>query len=161
MEVDGALVPQKEPFAAEDIGERALLLCKGWSGDKLFRTAYLRENGLRFSEGAFPSAGVVFGVLAGGKTAVSREAVLRTQDEDCIRYRKNLMKSATDVYLAMLSAEEVLKRSGKAEALKKSFLTWCIEFAVWAYQKSGEKKRETREIIREKIEPWLKITEHG
>lgn len=159
--VDGALVPQKEPFAAEDIGERALLLCKSWSGDKLFRTAYLRENGLRFSEGAFPSAGVVFGVLACGKTAVSREAVLRTQDEDCVKYRKNPMKSATDVYLAMLSAEEALKRSGKAEALKKSFLTWCIEFAVWAYQKSGEKKRETREIIREKIEPWLKITEHG
>lgn len=117
--VDGALVPQKEPFAAEDIGERALLLCKGWSGDKLFRTAYLRENGLRFSEGAFPSAGVVFGVLACGKTAVSREAVLRTQDEDCVKYRKNPMKSATDVYLAMLSAEEALKRSGKAEALKK------------------------------------------
>lgn len=159
--VDGALVPQKEPFAAEDIGERALLLCKGWSGDKLFRTAYLRENGLRFSEGAFPSAGVVFGVLAGGNTAVSREAVLRTQDEDCIRYRKNPMKSATDVYLAILSAEEALKRSGKAEAMKKSFRTWCIEFAVWAYQMSGEKKRETREIIREKIEPWLKITEHG
>ena len=136
--VDGALVPQKEPFAAEDIGERALLLCKGWSGDKLFRSAYLRESGLRFGEGAFSSAGVVFGVLAGGNTAVSREAVLRTQDEDCIRYRKNPMKSATDVYLAILSAEEALKRSGKAEAMKKSFRTWCIEFAVWAYQMSGE-----------------------
>ena len=159
--VDDVLKLGEKAYTAEELGERALLLCKSWSGDKLFRTAYLRENGLRFSEGAFPSAGVVFGVLACGKTAVSREAVLRTQDEDCVKYRKNPMKSATDVYLAMLSAEEALKRSGKAEALKKSFLTWCIEFAVWAYQKSGEKKRETREIIREKIEPWLKITEHG
>lgn len=159
--VDNVLKLGERAYTAEELGERALLLCKSWSGDKLFRTAYLRENGLRFSEGAFPSAGVVFGVLAGGNTAVSREAVLRTQDEDCIRYRKNPMKSATDVYLAILSAEEALKRSGKAEAMKKSFRTWCIEFAVWAYQMSGEKKRETREIIREKIEPWLKITEHG
>lgn len=159
--VDDVLKLGEKAYTAEGLGERALLLCKSWSGDKLFRTAYLRENGLRFSEGAFPSAGVVFGVLTCGKTAVSRETVLRTQDEDCVKYRKNPMKSATDVYLAMLSAEEALKRSGKAEALKKSFLTWCIEFAVWAYQKSGEKKRETREIIREKIEPWLKITEHG
>ena len=159
--VDDAIKLNAGAYTAEELGERALLLCRGWSGDKLFRTAYLRESGLRFSERAFSSVGVVFGTIAGGKVAVSGEPTLTTQDEECIRYRKNPMRSAADVPLAMLLAEEALKSNGKADRLKKSFRTWCIKFAVWAYQRSGEKKRETRETIREKIEPWLKITEHG
>lgn len=160
--VDGALVPQKEPFAAEDIGERALLLCKGWSGDKLFRTAYLRESGLRFGEGAFSSVPFVFGTLVCGKTAVSKEPVLYTQDVECVKYRRSPKKSASDIQAAMLALEAMLKKEGKWEAFEKSFRTWCIEFAVWNYNVApAEGKAEVRTAIREQIEPWLKITEHG
>ncbi len=160
--VDGALVPQKEPFAAEDIGERALLLCKGWSGDKLFRSAYLRESGLRFGEGAFSSVPFVFGTLVCGKTAVSKEPVLYTQDVECVKYRRSPKKSASDIQAAMLALEAMLKKEGKWEAFEKSFRTWCIEFAVWNYNvASAEGKAEVRTAIREQIEPWLKITEHG
>ena len=108
--VDGALVPQKEPFAAEDIGERALLLCKGWSGDKLFRSAYLRESGLRFGEGAFSSVPFVFGTLVCGKSAVSKEPVLYTQDVECVKYRRSPKKSASDIQAAMLALEAMLKK---------------------------------------------------
>ena len=160
--VDGALVPQKEPFAAEDIGERALLLCKGWSGDKLFRSAYLRESGLRFGEGAFSSVPFVFGTLVCGKTAVSKEPVLYTQDVECVKYRRSPKKSASDIQAAMLALEAMLKKEGKWEAFEKSFRTWCIEFAVWNYNVApAEGKAEVRAAIREQIEPWLKITEHG
>ena len=160
--VDDVLKLGEKAYTAEELGERALLLCKSWSGDKLFRTAYLRENGLRFGEGAFSSVPFVFGTLVCGKTAVSKEPVLYTQDVECVKYRRSPKKSASDIQAAMLALEAMLKKEGKWEAFEKSFRTWCIEFAVWNYNVApAEGKAEVRTAIREQIEPWLKITEHG
>ncbi|MCD8316569.1 MAG: glycosyltransferase [Eggerthellaceae bacterium] len=119
----------KEVFSWEDSPDEIFLCFQTWPWNKLFRTRFVRDEGLRFQESIGRSEDVQFVFRA----LVKAERIAYI-DERLINYRTARTDSAMstkdesprDIIEAASSLRDYLIAQNLYEPLKKSFLTWAL-----------------------------------
>ncbi|MBQ6622435.1 MAG: glycosyltransferase [Mogibacterium sp.] len=113
--------------------ENIFRMFNGWAWDKLFRRAFIEEQGLRYQElRTTNDMYFVFMALAKAKRIV-------TLDECLIHQRVNLKgslsrtreKSWKCFYEGLRAMQEDLEASGLMETYGRAFRNWCVNFSLW------------------------------
>ena len=145
-------LPQQQPFAGTDVEENLFRAFVGWAWDKLFRRAFVEENGLRFQEQRttndllFTYSALVRAqristmnnVLAYHRKASGSLSVTREQSWDCF-------------YAALLALRQQLRDWGLYERFERDFVNYALHFCLWnldtlrgsAYRRLYERLRES------------------
>lgn len=127
------LLPDRRPFAGKDVKEDIFRLFVGWTWDKLFRTAFIRETGLQFAR--LPSSNDLSFAFAA--IAVARR-IDWTDGEPAIhhRIRSGSISTSRDrtwdsFRAALLELRENLKRLGIFERFERDYVNYCLYFGFW------------------------------
>ncbi len=145
------LLPDCQPFSPEDAAPSLFQFCMGWAWDKLFRTEWIRKEGIRFpelrnSEDMF----FVFTALFKAKRICWLDDVLVTQRTDVGTSLSNSRNKAPFCFydcLVMLRKE--LEKAGCWIAYESSYVDWVLEFTSWNIKTLDVRARQqVRERLR-------------
>lgn len=158
------LMPHGDRFSWRDNTENLFTFCIGWAWDKLYRREFLNKTNLQFqSLRTSNDAYFVFSSLYKAKS-------IYFLDERLILQTRNLKSSLSQTrdkswecfYEAIKAIKEDMISFGVYDDLEKSFMNWCVQFIVWNYTTlSLDTKQELLYKIKNEIEPYLNICDHG
>lgn len=125
-------LPQKEPFKGTDIKDHALQVFNGWAWDKLFRRAFILENGITYQEiRSTNDACFVFCAVLRAERIITLPDVLahyRRSDDQLSSTRE---KSWGCCYEALVAIREQLQRWGMFERFEQDFVNYSAELTLW------------------------------
>ncbi len=127
------LLPEKRPFAGKDIPKNAFRLFVGWTWDKLFRTAFVRETGLQFAR--LPSSNdlsFTFAAIAAARRIDWREGAAVIHH----RIYAGSISTSRDrtwdsFHAALLELRENLKQLGIFDRFEQDYINYCLYFSFW------------------------------
>lgn len=126
------LLPEERVFAGTDVRKDVFKLFVGWAWDKLFRTSFVRENGLQFQE--IRTTNDMLFVFS----AVVKADRIGTMDDVLIHHRKDVgslsvtrEKSWRCFYEALTALREQLRAWDLYERFERDYLNYCVHAALW------------------------------
>lgn len=149
-------------FSPEEAADTLFQFTYGWPWDKLYRTDFIRKNGLRFPPLRNSEDLVfVFSALA----CSERIALL---PEVLVHHRVNRRGSVSNSrhldpevpYRAVCLFREELERRGRYERYQRSFLNWAMPFLVWNVANMGEERVQKRYFSKLKREYFPEMGFH-
>ena len=160
------LIPSKESFTVDDVSDSLVEAFMGWPWDRLYKTSLIRDSKLLFpTDLANSEDGVfVYGLLYRAKLiSVVSEVLVKHRST-----RKGSVSNSRDAnpecfYEAICRIKEDLKRAGKYELLKRSFLNWAMDYSIWNISTlSSEplKKQLARKLLKDGY-PELELKLHA
>ena len=145
------LLPDCQPFAPEDAAASLFQICMGWAWDKVFRTEWIRREGIAFpplrnSEDMY----FVFTALFKAERICWLDDILVTQRIDVGNSLSNSRNKAPFCfYDCLILLREALERSERWPLYAASYTDWVIEFASWNLKTLDEPARsEVRQRLR-------------
>lgn len=145
-----------ESFTPEEIREHIFQFTYGWPWDKLYRSGFVREQGLRYP--ALPNSEDLVFVFQ----SLALAQKLAVADDVLVHHRVNRKSSVSNSryrdpeipYQALRLFREALDSRGIYETFERSFLNWAMEFLVWNVANMGEPQAQRLYFDRLKRE-WL------
>ncbi|MDO5471979.1 MAG: glycosyltransferase family 2 protein [Akkermansia sp.] len=160
---------KKEKFnVAEDIAEGALLFCKGWAWDRLFRADYIKSLKIKFPELRHAEdAPFVFPATALAPISSIVDSVLvhyRLSDEQ-VSSGNNISKNPTTCLESCRAVYWALANRGGQAPVMDSCLCWMVDYVAWTFSRlNGEatilliealiKDFEVEFSLSEKLRAW-------
>ncbi len=127
------LLPEKRPFAGIDVNYDIFRVFIGWPWDKMFRTEFVRKNGLYFQEQRTTNDLLfVFSAVAQAERISTLEAVLshhRRQKSGSLSVSRE--KSWGCFYYALTALRDHLKNRGLYERFERDFINYALHFSLW------------------------------
>lgn len=155
------LPKNRQTFNRDDIPEHLFQITNGWAWDKLFRTAFIQECGLFFSDTRVANDGYfVFMALAMAKRITKIEDYLVTQRVNNENSLSNTRNTSWYCGIQMLyDIRSGLKNAGLYDKLESTFLNFSLKYLIWAYEslKDWQAKKEFYNCIREECREKLGI----
>ena len=159
-----AYLPNKEVFTPEEVGEHLLQFTYGWPWDKLYRTEFMRGNGLNYP--LLPnSEDLVFVFLS--MAVAGRISVL---DQVLVHHRVNRKSSVSNSLernpdapaKALFMLRDGLRQRGLYKCYERSFLNWAMEFFVWqvSNMERGPVRHRYFKTLRQEWLPILNFSAH-
>lgn len=148
------LIPKKkEILSYKDVTDYIFNFCVGWSWDKLYKTEFLKQTGLRFQElRNTDDAYFVFISLVAAKSFTYINDILVSHRVNILNSVSNSReKDITCFYTAIKTMKEKLIAMGIYEEIEKGFLNWALNFCIWNIE-------TTKDIQKEKMFDYLKNT---
>ena len=122
-------------LSGNDIGSILFQFCVGWPWDKLYRSSFVLEHGLRFQAlRTTNDAYFVFLSLAIAEKIAFVDYVgvrHRTNNESSLEGSRR--KSYQNAVTAIRAIGDGLVREGCFDVCKNSFFNWVFDFSVWNY----------------------------
>lgn len=148
-------LPEKRPFAGTDIEKNLFRTFIGWAWDKLFRTSFIREKGLKFAE--LRTSNDLSFVFA-GIAAAERINVLDDQPlAHHRRYPGSISRNRDEnwrcYYDALKELRENLERLGLYQRFERDFINYALYFSIWQMTSIGSEGY--RKIFGKLNEEWL------
>ena len=153
-------LPDREVFAPRDVADYLFQFTYGWPWDKLYRTGFVRDKGLRYPP--LPnSEDLVFvfrSMALAERITVINETLVhhRTRRAESV---SNSRRYAPEVpWQALCLLREGLEKSGVFAVYARSFLNWAMEFLIWNVANMGD--RRARNVFFHKLKrEWLPALE--
>lgn len=143
------LLPTQCPFAGTDVERDVFKLFVGWSWDKLFRTDFIREEGLLFQE-----------IRTTNDMRFVFSAIIKAQrigilDDVLVHHRKDIgslsvtrEKSWGCFYEALISLRQQLQDWGLYERFEQDFINYCVHASLWNVRTLAE---PTKTLLKERL----------
>ena len=160
--INRKLLPRQEVFCAKDVEQDVFKLFVGWSWDKLFRTSFVREHGLRFQEQRTTNDMLfVFNALLRANRIGTMEDVFAHQRRGLESLSVTREKSWMCFYNALIALREEMYKIGCYERFQQDFKNYCVHFSLWNL---NTLKEPTHTLLYNKLrEEWfaeLDLLEH-
>lgn len=130
--INRRILPNKKVFSANDVQQDVFRLFVGWTWDKLFRTAFVKEHGLTFQEQRTTNdlLFVFNGLLRAERISVLEGiyAHYRRSSESLSVTRE---KSWMCFYNALIALREEMYKIGCYERFEQDYKNYCINFSLW------------------------------
>lgn len=130
--INEALLPLEQPFAGTDIEEDVFKAFVGWAWDKLFRTEFVRENGLTFQEQRTSNDMLfVFSAVVKAQRISTMNSVMayHRREEGSLSVTRE--KSWDCFYHALTALRQQLKDWGLYERFERDFINYALHFSIW------------------------------
>ncbi len=126
-------VDANDVYSGEELCDVMFRFCVGWPWDKLYRSAFVREQGLRFQ--ALRSTNDAFFVFM----ALMLSERISFVDMPLVKHRTNnatslehtRSKSWNNAVIAALAIGEELRARGLYSTFERSYLNWVLNFSLW------------------------------
>lgn len=126
-------LPSREVFTFHDLPDRLFFTFIGWAWDKLFRRAFVLENGLYFQ--ALRTTNdmyFVFSALVCAERIVTLNEVLAHQRRHVADSLSVTREKSWHCFLEALSGlEAFLKVRGIYDELERGFINYALHFSLW------------------------------
>lgn len=126
------LLPLHEPFSTQEIPNNFFEVFVGWTWDKIFRTKFIRESGLKFQE--LRSTDDAFFTFM----ALLRAKKIATVDDVLVHHRKvnnsvsaTRETSSTDFLEALTAIRDEMKQLGIYQRFERDFINYAMNFSIW------------------------------
>ncbi len=130
--INDSLLPLHQPFAGTEIESDVFKAFVGWAWDKLFRTEFVRANGLRFQEQRTSNDMLfVFSAVVKAERISTMNAVLAHHRRDAGSLSVTREKSWECFYHALLALREQLRAWGLYERFEQDFINYSVHFSLW------------------------------
>lgn len=128
------LLPDSEPFRAEDIRDNVFGAFIGWPWDKLFRAEFIRESGLKFQEQRTTNDLLfVFSAIIRAESICTMSDVFahhrRLDDGESLSVSRE--KSWDCFYKALCALRDQLREWGVYERYERDFINYSLNFSLW------------------------------
>lgn len=153
--IDRKLLPEKAVFCAEDVRRDVFRLFVGWSWDKLFRTEFVREQGLRFQEQRTTNDMLfVFNALLRAKRIGTMEQIFAHQRRGLQSLSATREKSWMCFYNALTALRDEMHKIGCYERFEQDFKNYSLHFSLWNLNTLSE---PTHTVLYNKLrEEWFR-----
>ncbi|MBN1367312.1 MAG: glycosyltransferase [Dehalococcoidales bacterium] len=129
-----SLLPEKDPFSYKDVLQYVFTFCIGWAWDKLYKTSFVKTNGLYFQN--LTTANDAFFVFS----SIVKANNISVIDDILICHRINnnkslsqiRYKSVDDVFIACVSLRDELKSMHIYKEVEQAFLNLVLNLCVWS-----------------------------
>ena len=130
--INDSLLPLHQPFAGTEIECDIFKAFVGWAWDKLFRTEFVRSNGLKFQEQRTSNDMLfVFSAIVKAERISTMNAVLAHHRRDAGSLSVTREKSWECFYRALLALREQLRAWGLYERFEQDFINYSVHFSLW------------------------------
>ena len=127
------LLPRKEPFSWKDAPLDIFRLFNGWAWDKLFKTAFVLENGLQFQ--TLRTTNDMYFVMA----ALIKADRIITIDQTLAHQRRNRAASISNsraaswgcFYEALTALRAEIRSMGIYPELERGFVNLALQHSLW------------------------------
>ena len=147
--VKDSLLPDEDVFAGVDIDHDAFKLFIGWSWDKIFKTDFVNECGLRFQD--LRTSNDMYFVFC----AIARAQRISIVDEVLVHHRRGIgglaetrEKSWHCFHDALLNIRRQLQEWGLYGHFERDFVNYCLHASLWNYTTLAE---PTKTLLRDKL----------
>lgn len=152
-------------FAPADLKGCPFIAFMGWPWDKIYRTAFLRDNGIVFPD--LPNAEDLYFVYA----ALAKAEMLAFLDRELIRHRMNRGSSVSSSRLASprsfydgicMLKSELQKNPALYRQFEWGLLNWAFDYTIWninTLPKSDERTELIVDFVGSKLEA-LEMASH-
>lgn len=125
--------PLNTPLAQGEIAKTLFHSVVGWPWDKLFKTSFIHEHGLRYQAlRSTNDAFFVFMAMALAQTTYCLDKTLVTHRIDNRKSISNTRrKSWNNALIAMDAIGERLREERLYERFERTYLNWCVNFVYW------------------------------
>ena len=159
-------LPKQETFTPEEAGDELFEAFMGWPWDRLYRTEFLRQTGVKFPEDYDNSEDGVFvyGVLVRAKTlSVVPDVLIKHRSTRKGSISNSREQSPECFYRTICAIKDDLKSDPERyELFEKSFLNWALDYAMWNIVSLHSEK--TRQALAKKLVsggfPELEVNKH-
>lgn len=143
------LVDTEGVFSGFELRDVMFKFCVGWPWDKLYKSSYVRESGLRFQP--LRTTNDAFFVFM----SLIRASRISFVDEECVLHRVNNKeslentrdKSCKNALTAVASISDELRSSGLYPDFEQSFLGWAVNFLTWNISTLSEENRSEFAVL--------------
>ncbi len=146
-------LPNKDLFTVEDTSQWLFEAFMGWPWDRLYKTSLIKKSQLEFptdldnsEDGVF-----VYGLLyRAERISVVSDVLVKHRSS-----REGSVSNSRDnnpecFYDAICRIKEDLKKIGRYNLLKRSFLNWALDYAIWnisTLSSDSTKKRLANKLL--------------
>ena len=126
------LLPQKSPFAANDVQRDVFKLFVGWAWDKLFLRSFVEEHHLRFQEQRTTNDMLfVFSALLLARRSVTSQQVLAHHRQAAGTLSVTREKSWMCFYNALTALRSNMQQWGIFNRYEQDFVNYALHFSLW------------------------------
>ena len=130
--INQKLLPAADVFSAADVPKDVFKLFVGWSWDKLFRTDFVKRNGLFFQEQRTTNDMLfVFNGLLRAQRIAVMEQVLAHHRRGVESLSVTREKSWMCFYNALTALREQMYQIGCYDRFEQDFKNYCVHFSLW------------------------------
>lgn len=160
--INESLLPLDQPFAGLDIQRDIFKAFVGWAWDKVFRTEFVRENGLRFQEQRTTNDMLfVFSAIVKAQRITTMPQVLAHHRRDNGTLSVTREQSWDCFYHALCALRQQLKDWGLYDRLEQDFVNYSVHFTLWNVDSlRGSSYFKLHEKMTEQWAEDLGITSH-
>ncbi len=151
-------VDPDQVYSGKALHDVMFRFCVGWPWDKLFRSDFIKQHGLRFQDSRSTNDAyfVFMALMLAERIAFVDEALAfhRTNNADSLeRTRSKSWASAVDAAVAI---GQGLEERGIYDAFEQSYLNWFLNFLLWNFETlEGEARDGLLESMEQNLVPRL------
>lgn len=120
-------------FTPEDVASHIFQLTYGWPWDKLYRTAFVKEQQMNYPplQNSEDLVFVFLSVALSKRIAVLEDIMVHHRIHRKTSVSNSRHHNMEAPYIALCLLRKELKKHDRYELFEQSFLNWAIEFLVW------------------------------
>ena len=156
-------LPEKEPFAGRDIGDRIYFSTVGWAWDKLFRREFIVKNNIEYQNQRTTNDMLfVFSALSIAERIITLENVFAHQRRNSGSSLSVTREKSWDCfYHALTALEGFLKEQGIYKTRERAFINYCVHFSLWNLNSLyGESYHKLYDALRDEYLPGWEIEKY-
>lgn len=151
-------IPDSHCYESGSLDDGLFQSCVGWPWDKMFRSSFIRENGIKYQ--ALRSSNdayfVFMALCLAGKVSVMPDALVFHRVNNSLSLENTRSLSWENAVKAALAIEDGLKKQGLFGRFERSFNEWLFHFSYWNYSTlEGDSKRGILEFMKQNVAPRL------
>lgn len=158
-------LPSKKVFCYKDIIDHVFDFCIGWSWDKLYKTRFIKETGLKFQNlRSTNDAYFVFvSLILANKISCIDDVLISHRMNTSTQLSETREKDSTCFIKAIHFIKDDLIERGLYEEVEQSFLNWVVDFAIWHIStlKNKKQQKELAKIVKEELILGLNMHKKG
>ncbi|MCD8190924.1 MAG: glycosyltransferase [Clostridiales bacterium] len=130
--INERLLPVEQPFAGQEIQGDIFKAFVGWAWDKVFRTEFVRENGLRFQEQRTTNDMLfVFSAIVKAQRITTMPQVLAHHRRNSTSLSVTREESWDCFYHALCALRQQLKDWDLYDRFEQDFVNYSVHFTLW------------------------------
>ena len=148
-------LPSKKVFCYKDVINHVFDFCIGWSWDKLYKTNFIKETGLKFQNlRSTNDAYFVFAsLILTNKISCIDDVLISHRVNTNTQLSETREKDSTCFIKAIHFIKENLIERGLYEEVEQSFINWVVNFSLWHIStlKNKKQQKELAKIVKEEL----------
>jgi len=127
------MLPENNPFSADEMSEKIFNIGCGWAWDKLFKRSFVKKNKITFQE-IRTSNDMLFVFYLYSKAEriyVLKELLAHQRINAYKTLSVTREQSWQNFYLALMALKNKLTEDGTYDKFRHSFVNWALNFTLW------------------------------